>query len=48
MIEEGTISNIKEIYIEFHERAMPSESVESRQKIVDDITNLGVVVHEWF
>lgn len=48
MIEKGTISNIKEIYIEFHERAMPSESVESRQKIVDDITSLGVVVHEWF
>jgi hypothetical protein len=48
MIDEKTITNIKEIYVEFHERAMPAESTESRKKIVDDIINLGVVVHEWF
>jgi FkbM family methyltransferase len=48
MIEDGTISRLKEIYIEFHERFMPSESIETRQKIVEDIKNQGVIVHEWF
>ncbi len=48
MIEEGTITRIKEIYIEFHERFMPAESSLTKQKLVDDITNLGVKVHQWF
>jgi FkbM family methyltransferase len=48
MIQENTISKIKEIYIEFHERFMPDESYESKLKLVDDITKLGVIVHEWF
>jgi FkbM family methyltransferase len=48
MIQEKTICKIKEIYIEFHERFMPSESNESKQKLINDITELGTVVHEWF
>jgi FkbM family methyltransferase len=47
MIEENTITRISEIYIEFHERFMPSESFQTKQKLVDDITNLGVKVHTW-
>lgn len=47
MLKEGTISKIKDIYIEFHERFMPSESAETRQEIVNNITALGVNVHTW-
>ena len=48
MIENNTITRIKEIYIEFHERFMPLESSETKQKLVNDITDLGVIVHQWF
>lgn len=48
MIKDGTITRLKEVYVEFHERHMPAESFETRQKLIEDITNLGVVVHQWF
>jgi FkbM family methyltransferase len=48
MIQEKTICKIKEIYIEFHERFMPGESVESKQQLINDITDLGTKVHDWF
>jgi FkbM family methyltransferase len=47
MVKEGTISKIKDIYVEFHERFMPFESAETRQEIVNNITALGVNVHTW-
>jgi FkbM family methyltransferase len=48
MIENNTISRVKEIYVEFHERFMPAESHETKQKLIDDITKLGVIIHTWF
>jgi FkbM family methyltransferase len=48
MIENNTITRVNEIYIEFHERFMPLESSETRQKLINDIINLGVKVHQWF
>jgi FkbM family methyltransferase len=48
LIEQNTITKIKEIYIEFHERFMPEESVQSKEILVRQITDLGVKVHLWF
>lgn len=48
MIQEGTLSKIKEIYLEFHERFMPEESKDTERKLVEQIENLGVKVHQWF
>jgi len=48
MIEEKTICKIKEIYIEFHERFMPTESIDSKNDIINNIIALGTKVHEWF
>jgi FkbM family methyltransferase len=47
MIEEGTITKIKEIYIEFHEVRMGGESVATRNKIIDTLRDLGLTVHLW-
>lgn len=47
MIQENTITKIKELYVEFHERFMPSESPETKQKLISDISNLGVKIHNW-
>lgn len=48
MIQEGTLSKIKEIYLEFHERFMPEESLDTERKLVEQIESLGVKVHQWF
>lgn len=48
LIKEGTISRIKKIYVEFHERFMPSESAESVRALVEEIKGLGVEVETWF
>ena len=47
MLQENSINRIKDIYIEFHERYMPTESVQSKQELVDKITALGINVHIW-
>jgi FkbM family methyltransferase len=47
MIKEGTISLIKEIYIEFHKRYVPIESAETEMELVNTISNLGVKVYTW-
>jgi FkbM family methyltransferase len=47
LIEQGTISNIKEIYIEFHERFMPLESKYTEGELIKQISNLGVKVNIW-
>ena len=48
MIQQKTLSRIKELYIEFHERFMPEESAETENKLIEQIKNLGVKVHQWF
>jgi len=48
MIKEGTISQIKELYIEFHERFIEAESPETENELIKQIENLGVKVHQWF
>ena len=48
LIQKETMQKINEIYIEFHQRFMLDESGETVQKIVDDITKLGVKVHRWY
>jgi hypothetical protein len=48
LIEKKTITKLKEIYIEFHERFMPAESKETEKELVEQIRNLGVKVHTWF
>ncbi len=48
LIKEQTVTKLKEIYIEFHERFMPAESPETEKELVKQIENLGVKVHTWF
>ena len=47
LINEGTITNINEIYVEFHERFMSDESVESKLDLIKIIKDLGVQIYEW-
>lgn len=47
LINHGSISKIKEIYIEFHERFMPLESKETKEELIREITNFGVKVNIW-
>jgi FkbM family methyltransferase len=47
MTEEGTITKIKEIFIEFHEVRMDGESIATRNKIMDTLRDLGLTVHLW-
>lgn len=48
LIEQGTIANIKEIYIEFHERFMPLESKHTEYELIQQISSFGVKVNTWF
>lgn len=48
LIKEKTITKIKEIYIEFHERFMPSESEETKNHLIEIIQDMGVKVNTWF
>ncbi len=48
MIQEGTINKIKELYIEFHERFIEEESLQTEQELIKQIESLGVKVHQWF
>lgn len=48
MIEDGSIKKINKIFIEFHERFMPNESLNSKNEIINSIKNLGVEVETWF
>lgn len=48
LIEQGTIANIKEIYIEFHERFMPLESKHNEDELIHQISSFGVKVNNWF
>lgn len=48
MIKNGTITKISDLYVEFHERWMPNESTETKEKLVDQIQSLGVRVFLWF
>jgi FkbM family methyltransferase len=48
MIQDKTISKIKEIYIEFHSYWVKTESRETETEIVKQIENLGVKVHPWY
>jgi FkbM family methyltransferase len=48
MIKDGTIKKINKIYIEFHERFMPTETVDSKNVIIKDIKKMGVDVETWF
>ena len=46
--EERTIDRISDLYVEFHERFMPSESPETERKLIEEIQARGVKVHTWF
>lgn len=48
LLQKGTIKRISEMYVEFHERFIPSESEETRKELVDAIEALGIPVHQWF
>lgn len=48
LIKNNTITKINEIYVEFHERFMPEESLETRNELVNIIESKGVKVHQWF
>ena len=48
MIEQGTITRINELYVEFHEHFMTTESQNSKQELINSITNMGVKVHKWY
>jgi FkbM family methyltransferase len=48
LIQKQTITKIKEIYIEFHEKLMSIESTETKEELIRQIENLGVKVHTWF
>ena len=48
LIEKNTISKINELYVEFHERFMPSESVETKNELINIIELQGVNVYQWF
>jgi len=44
MIADGTISRIKVLDIEFHQRIMPDEDDESARQLIKELWDLGVVV----
>jgi FkbM family methyltransferase len=48
MIKEGTITRIKEMYVEFHERYVETESTETEKELVKIISDLGVKIDVWF
>jgi hypothetical protein len=48
LIDNDTITKINEIYVEFHERFMPEESLETRNELISIIESKGVKVHQWF
>ena len=48
LISTGAISRISEFYIEFHQWTMTNESIESRDKLIKEITDIGVIVHPWY
>jgi FkbM family methyltransferase len=48
LIKEKTISRIKSLYIEFHERFIVEESPETEQELVKQIESFGVKVYQWF
>lgn len=48
MIAEGTITRLKEIYVEFHVRYVPTESLESENALIKQVADLGVKINTWF
>jgi FkbM family methyltransferase len=48
MIDEGTINRISKFFVEFHERFMPNESVQSKDELVNQIRNKGIEIDTWF
>jgi FkbM family methyltransferase len=48
LIDNDTITKINEIYVEFHERFMTEESLETRNELISIIEPKGVKVHQWF
>lgn len=48
LISTGVISRISELYIEFHEWTMVNESIDTRDKLIKEIRDIGVVVHPWY
>lgn len=47
LINQGTISKINELYIEFHARFIEKESNESEIELIEVIQKSGVKVHWW-
>ena len=45
LISTGVVTKISELYVEFHEWTMINESAESRDKLIKEITDMGVIVH---
>jgi FkbM family methyltransferase len=48
LISTGAIKKISELYVEFHEWTMITESIESRDKLIREISDSGVLVHPWY
>jgi len=47
MIKQGTITRIKDLYVEFHERFMPNESIDSKNLLINEIKSFGINVNTW-
>jgi FkbM family methyltransferase len=48
LLEKGSIKKINELYVEFHERFMPKENEQTKNELVNQITSLGINLHQWF
>lgn len=47
LLQTGTIKKINELYVEFHDWAMSSETRETTNIIIKDVENLGIKFYNW-
>jgi FkbM family methyltransferase len=48
LIETGNIKKINDLYVEFHDWAMKSETLTSTNDLIQKIQNLGININRWF
>jgi FkbM family methyltransferase len=47
ILNDGSITKLSEIYVEFHDRYMPKETHESKMELIRKIEELGVKINFW-
>ena len=47
MLADGTIDIIDELYIEWHTQYLSSESIETQNNLVHQISSRGIHIHNW-